>query len=97
MKKKIYIAGKVTGLPELEVIIKFAAAKKAIEDMGFEVVNPVEVVKNFNTPWNEAMKLCITALLDCNCMVLLPCWKDSKGARLEKDIAHSFGMELLFL
>lgn len=97
MKKKIYIAGKVTGLPQQEVVDKFAKAQKDIEEMGFEVVNPIKVVKNFDTPWNEAMKMCITALFDCNCMVLLPCWKESKGARLEKDIAHSFGMELLFL
>lgn len=97
MKKKIYIAGKVTGLPQQEVVDKFAKAQKDIEEMGFEVVNPIQVVNDFNTPWNEAMKMCINALLECNCMVLLPCWKDSKGATLEKDIAASFGMELLFL
>ncbi len=96
-KKKIYIAGKVTGLPQQEVVAKFAKAKQEIEGMGFEVVNPIEVVNDFATPWNEAMKLCIAALLECNAVVLLPCWKSSKGARLEKDSARSFGMELLFL
>ncbi|WP_291122748.1 DUF4406 domain-containing protein [Flavobacterium sp. UBA6046] len=96
-KKKIYIAGKVTGLPQQEVIDKFAKAKQEIEEMGFEVVNPIEVVNDFDTPWNEAMKMCIMALLDCNAMVLLPCWIDSKGAQLEKDIACAFGLELLFL
>lgn len=97
MKKKIYIAGQVTGLPQQEVIDKFAKAKQDIEELGFEVINPIEVVNDFATPWNDAMKMCIKALLECNAMVLLPCWKNSKGARLEFDIAHSFGMELLFL
>lgn len=96
-KKKIYIAGKVTGLPQQEVVDKFAKAQKEIEEMGFEVVNPIEVVNDFDTPWNEAMKMCIIALLECTGIVLLPCWKDSKGARLEKDLARSFGIEVLIL
>ena len=95
--KKIYIAGKVTGLPQQEVVDKFAKAKQEIEEMGFEVVNPIEVVNDFDTPWNEAMKMCLTALFECTGIVLLPCWKDSKGARLEKELARSLGIEILIL
>ena len=97
MKKKIYIAGKVTGLPQQEVVDKFAKAKQEIEEMGFEVVNPIEVVNDFTTPWPDAMKMCLTALFECAGIVLLPCWKDSKGARLEKKMARSLGIEILIL
>jgi hypothetical protein len=44
MKKKIYIAGKVTGLPQQEVIIKFAELQVGLESCGYEVINPLEVV-----------------------------------------------------
>ena len=97
MKKKIYIAGKVTGLPQQEVVDKFAKAQKVIEEMGFEVINPIVVVNDFNTPWNVAMKMCLTALFDCSGIVMLPCWEDSKGARIEKELASSLGVELLYL
>ena len=80
--RKVYIAGKVTGLPQQEVVDKFAKAQKDIEGMGFEVVNPIEVVSDFNAPWNEAMKMCVNALFECNAIVFLPCWTDSKGAQL---------------
>lgn len=97
MKKKIYIAGKVTGLPQQEVVAKFAKAQKEIEAMGFEVVNPIEVVNDFDTPWQDAMKMCLTALFECTGIVLLPCWKESKGARIEQALACSLGIERLFL
>ncbi|MBC7748584.1 MAG: DUF4406 domain-containing protein [Methylotenera sp.] len=85
--KKIYIAGKVTGLPKDEVVEKFAAMQKKIENLGFEAVNPIEIVKDFNTPWNQAMRLCIAALTLCDAIVLLPDWINSNGAKIEWDIS----------
>lgn len=85
--KKIYIAGKVTGLPQDEVVEKFAAMQKKIENLGFEAVNPIEIVKDFNTPWNQAMRLCIAALTLCDAIVLLPDWMCSNGAKIEWDIS----------
>jgi nucleoside 2-deoxyribosyltransferase len=86
MKKKIYIAGKVTGLPQQEVIEKFANAKKAIEALGFEAVNPLEVVGDWQAPWNKAMRMCIAKLTECDAIALIPDWIDSKGARIEYEI-----------
>lgn len=92
MKQKIYIAGKVTGLPVHETALKFAMIKKKIEALGFEAVNPIEVVADFNAPWKEAMKKCITALMDCDGVLLLPDYLDSRGARIERELAN--GLEL---
>lgn len=87
-KKKIYIAGKVTGLQQQEVVDKFAKAQNEIEEMGFEVVNPINVVKDFDTSWNKAMRICIAALTECDAIALLPDWSNSKGAIFEYEISR---------
>lgn len=90
---KIYIAGKVTGLPQEEVVAKFAKAQQELQDMGYEAINPVEIVKTqaeaFHTTWQKAMKLCIKALLDCEAVLLLPCWQYSVGAQIEQELADN--------
>lgn len=95
MKKKIYIAGKVTGEPKHSCALKFALAKKEIEAQGFEAVNPIEVVGDFNCDWQTAMKKCIAALLECDAALFLPCWMDSQGAILEHKIASDLGIKTL--
>lgn len=85
--KKIYIAGKVTGLPIEEVSAKFTAAQKVLEARGFIAVNPLRVVNDSETSWNAAMKKCITALVACDAVLLLPCYINSPGANFELQIA----------
>lgn len=87
-KKKIYIAGKVTGLPIAECTIKFGQMQKELESMGFEAVNPLAVVGDFQAPWQYAMKKCIKAMLDCDGVVILPCWILSPGAKIERQLAE---------
>jgi nucleoside 2-deoxyribosyltransferase len=86
-KIRIYIAGKVTGTPIIETTHKFGAWQKAIEAMGFEAVNPLAVVNNWQTPWNEAMKLCIAELVKCDAVFLLDDWIESRGAMYEQRLA----------
>ncbi|MDT8412684.1 MAG: DUF4406 domain-containing protein [Vicingaceae bacterium] len=93
--KKIYIAGKITGLPIPEVEKKFSAAQKEVEAQGLIAINPIEVVGNWECDWKTAMKLCVKALIDCDAILLLPCWMDSKGAMIEQKIASDLGIKSL--
>lgn len=77
MKKKIYIAGKVTGTPIGDCTMKFGSAQKQLEALGFEAVNPLVVVNDWHCTWDHAMRLCIKALMDCDAMYILPCASDS--------------------
>jgi hypothetical protein len=86
--KKVYIIGAVTGLPVEEVQAKFAKASLSLKNMGMLPVVPVEFVPE-DMPWNEAMKLCIRALIDCDMVLLLPDWQESKGGTLEVSIARN--------
>jgi nucleoside 2-deoxyribosyltransferase len=92
MKKKIYIAGKVTGLPQDEVSKKFSEAEDYLEQKGFNPVNPIHVVCNVNASWQEAMKKCIAALMECDGILALPDVLQSKGAKLEMKLARKLGI-----
>jgi hypothetical protein len=88
MKKKIYIAGKVTGEPIKKCQLKFKTAQLEMESHGFIAINPLEIVTDNNTPWDTAMKMCIKQMLDCDAVILLPCWEDSNGAKIERKLAN---------
>lgn len=92
MKTKIYIAGKVTGEPKHLCTLKFATAQKELEKQGYEVVNPIEVVGDFNADWETAMRKCIKALMDCDAIYMLPDWHDSKGSKIEHSLAIDLGL-----
>lgn len=83
---KIYIAGKVTGLDPEQTKLKFSLASIELTQKGFEVANPISIVKNSQANWNEAMKLCIAELVTCDAVLLLPCHINSKGAIIEKKL-----------
>ena len=94
--KKIYIAGKVTGLPIESVLKKFATAQMEIEELNFKAVNPIAVVNDWQCEWHTAMKLCIKALMDCDAIVALDDWKDSEGANLELGLAKRLGIIIFY-
>lgn len=94
IKKKIYIAGKVTGELIAECTMKFGTAQKQIEARGYEVINPLEVVNDWTATWNDAMRKCIPALAECDGLLLLPDYNESKGARAELQMAYVLDIEV---
>lgn len=92
MKAKIYIAGKVTGEPLADCTMKFGTAQIHIEDLGFEVVNPLNIVPGIKMPWEIAMRICIDKLITCQAIYLLEDWHESTGAQLERNIAIGLNM-----
>lgn len=95
-KKKIYIAGKVTGEPIDKCTMKFGTAQIAIEKLGHTAINPLEVVGDWKTPWHVAMRKCIKALMDCDAIFMLKDSKDSPGAKLEYELAQKLNMEIIY-
>lgn len=97
---KLYIAGKITGLDYNEAFAKFAKAAEELREMGHEPVNPMAENgldgDGKEYPWAEYMKRGISHLLKCDGIYLLPCWVDSRGARLEFGLAVDLGMEVVF-
>ena len=92
-RKKIYIAGPVTGVNGYEET--FAKAADALRAKGYEPVNPVApgIVEGWT--YRDYINRGFQMLMECDCMLLLPGYMDSKGAALELHYALAVGMEIM--
>lgn len=90
----VYISGPMTGLPEYNYPA-FAAAKAYLQGLGFYVLSPHEAPACDS--WAAYMKHDLKLLLECEAIVLLPGWKTSRGALLEKMVADNLGIEAWFI
>lgn len=91
MARKIYISGPITGYDREERKRTFAAAAKHYEDLGYKAVNPMEGEEE-GLEWEDYMRRDIEKLCKCDAIAMLPGWEDSKGARLEYEVAMALGM-----
>lgn len=91
----VYIAGPITGLPNLNKE-QFAAAATKVKQLGLIVRNPHELCADLpiDTAWKTYMKRCISHLVECTDIVLLPNWGRSDGANLEFQIAKALGIQI---
>ena len=94
-KKKIYIAGKVTGENYTQCMRKFKATQDTLEGLGFDVVNPMTIVPE-GSSWEKAMQTCVAALKECDVLYLLADWKESEGAMHEFCFASQNNIKILF-
>lgn len=93
--KRIYLAGKVTGLSRMEAVIKFDKKEKELIKEGYKVVNPLRLA-NPKSSWEEAMKICIAALMFCDEAYFMTCWIKSKGASIERSLAIELNIPCRF-
>lgn len=83
MRKKLYLSGPMTGVPDLNRPA-FNAAAKALRAKGYIVVNPPELDKhNPQRSWEGCLRRDIVELMGCSLIATLPNWRKSRGATLE--------------
>lgn len=92
--KKIYIAGKITGIEDQAVAL-FDGAARWLSGRGYEAVNPMLLGHDHDQRWESYMKVCLKALIDCDAIYLIDNWRDSRGAVVEYNLALMLGMEIL--
>jgi len=78
--KKIYIAGKITGLPDYKEI--FAAKEKELTEQGYTVMNPA-VLPYPGFEHHEYMHVCKAMIDICDIVVMMDNWTESEGAKQE--------------
>jgi hypothetical protein len=88
---RVYIAGKITG--DKNYREKFAKAEMVLTAMGHCVLNPANLPSGMEQ--GDYMRICFS-MIDCaDCVVLLPDWRESSGARLERAYAEKIGKEVV--
>lgn len=92
--KKIYISGKITGLPIDEVIAKFHAAEEKIRRFGFEPVSPLRNGLPLDADWIDQMGEDVKLLLKSDAIYMMTGWQQSEGATLEYLIARQRRMRI---
>ena len=97
---KIYISGKISGLPLEEAQNLFQEAEdhlnESLKAHNPEVINPMKIEHNHGQSWEEYMREDIYALLHCDAIFMMKNWEDSRGARLEYAIAKELNLVISF-
>ncbi|MDR5765020.1 MULTISPECIES: DUF4406 domain-containing protein [unclassified Caballeronia] len=91
---KLYIAGPMTGYPELN-FPAFHAEAGRLRALGFEIVNPAEINVDPTAGWLACMRADIKQLVDCDGIALLPGWEQSSGATVEHTLARGLGLRVM--
>ena len=92
---RCYVAGPMTGYPDLNFPL-FHAAAAQLRTQGHHVVNPAEINIDPAAEWLDCMRADIKQLVDCNAILMLPGWEKSKGASLEFIVATTLGMDVFY-
>lgn len=92
---KIYISGKISNLPIEQVKEKFAKAEAQIWAFGHEPVNPLDNGQPSTATWAQQMTASLAMLFECDAIYLLKDWGDSRGSRIEANIAEECGLQII--
>lgn len=95
MKGKMYISGKITGLPIQHAKELFTQAEKRVRELGYEPVNPMADDRE-EMSWEDHMILDIAMLFPCDGIFMLSNYFDSTGARIERHIAVEMGKVIIY-
>lgn len=91
---RIYIAGPMSGLPELNYPA-FNAKAAELRAMGYHVENPAENPPPHCNSWLGYMRLALVQIARCDAVVMMPGWEKSRGARIEHQLAVGLGLEII--
>lgn len=73
----------------------FHRVAKHLRDRGVDVRNPAENDGgSAGKPWEFYMRLALRQLLECDSVMLLPGWQESRGACIEHSLASVLGMHI---
>jgi hypothetical protein len=97
----VYISGPITGIEDSNRP-QFALAQRMLLSAGCSIFNPIHIEGPIDplkddALWSYYMAFCIRALLECDSILMLPDWQNSKGAKWEHRIAKEvLGLQVFY-
>ena len=88
---KLYISGRIGGLPRHIAEQNFAKAEELLSQNGITAINPLKLVPAGAINKYAMLKL-IPIMLECDGIVLLNDWQWSEGAKIEEALARYCGL-----
>jgi len=104
MKKKIYIAGKMSGL-KFNNFLTFFRKEKELRKKGWKTINPARLnceyarhnnITTKDLSYTDCIKMDIREILSCDAIYMMKGWKTSNGANLEIHIAATLGLKIIY-
>ncbi|MGV0982813.1 MAG: DUF4406 domain-containing protein [Polynucleobacter sp.] len=93
---KVYISGPITGYADLNRLA-FEEAKRALEALDYMPISPLDVC--LTAPdywkWEDYMRADIEAMMKCGAIMMLDGWEQSRGAKIEHDLAEALGFRFI--
>lgn len=89
--KAIYISGPMSGKPDFN-FPAFHSAAASLRSLGYEVHSPAELNLNTSLPWEVLMRHALRQMLLCDAIYMLEGWSNSKGAKIEWNLANGLNM-----
>jgi hypothetical protein len=94
MNINLYIAGPMTGMPDLN-FPQFFKAEDQLKRAGYAVLNPADRAgRTEGMAWSWYLRRGIRDVTEADGIALLPGWEDSEGARLEVYVARKLRLAL---
>lgn len=92
---KVYISLPITGHDIEKVKARCEHAAGILRAKGFIPVSPFDISPNADASYSEHMGNDIRALLDCDGVMFLDGWENSKGCRLERAAAKIYKKDII--
>lgn len=89
--KVVYIAGPMSGLPDLGRK-HFREAEKRLKEAGYIALNPAVLPKGMEK--DRYMPICLAVLEAADAVYMLQGWRSSAGAQMERAYAQYQGKEI---
>lgn len=90
-KVRLYVSGPMSGCKDYN-FPAFDLAEASLLEAGFEVENPATKGVIDGWDWHDYLRYDIKQMMDCQGLALLPGWNNSRGARVEVDLARALDM-----
>lgn len=90
---KVYLSGAITGVSNFEEIFE-NYERYYNANFGYIVINPARHPKGLNR--ESYMLLSFVEISEVDVVIMLPNWKQSQGAKIEKLYAEYLGKEIRY-